>query len=72
MPKETILQAMEAAGYFFDDINSYDGWLVFNGEYCDKIEFLNFEEVLDWLENVVFEDDETLKNVGKILHPEMF
>ena len=24
MPKETIIAAMAAAGYFFDDINSYD------------------------------------------------
>lgn len=72
MPKETIIAAMAAAGYFFDDINSYDGWLVFNGEYCDTLYFVSYAAALEWLEGVVFDDPEISDKVEKILHPERF
>ena len=72
MPKETIIAAMAAAGYSFDDIDSYDDWLVFNGDYCTKMEFSSWNDVQDWLENVVFDDPEISDKVEKILHPERF
>lgn len=72
MNTDNLIAAMEAAGYFFDDIDSYEGWLVFNGDYCTKMEFSDWDGVQDWLENVIFDDPEISDKVEKILHPERF
>lgn len=67
-----IIAAMAAAGYTFDDIDSYDDWLVFFGDYGIKMEFSSENDIIDWLENVVFDDVEISDNVEKILHPDRF
>lgn len=72
MNKEKIIAAMEMAGYYYDDIDSYDDWLVFNADFGSRLDFSSWDNVLDWLENVVFDDNEVSDNVEKILHPERF
>ena len=71
MTREKLIAAMAIAGYDYDDINSYDGYLVFYYDY-GKITFDNFESVENWLNNVVFDDDELSDRVEKYLHPERF
>lgn len=70
-PKEKIIAAMAAAGYDYDDIDSYDECLVFRGNYT-KMEFSSWNDALEWLEGVVFDDPEISDNVERILHPENF
>ncbi len=52
---DNIIKAMEKAGFYYDDINSYEGWYIFNGDYCTKMEFTSESDIINWLENVVLE-----------------
>lgn len=78
MDKDLLIKAMEAAGYYYDDIDSYsDGsWLVFSGEehtaYFGEDTGDGWQEVEDWLDGVVFDDPERSDAVEKILHPDHF
>ena len=66
--KDKMIRAMEAAGYYYDDINSYDdGYVVFRGDY-GSMSFDNLNEVADWLDNVVFDDPEVADTVEAILN----
>lgn len=69
--ENAIVEAMAAAGYDYDDIDSYDECLVFRGNYA-KMEFSSWNDALEWLEGVAFDDPEVSDNVEKILHPERF
>lgn len=66
-----IIEAMKAAGYYFDEINSYDGGIFFNNEYV-HLYFESVDEIIAWLDGVVFDDPEISDNVEKIMHPERF
>ena len=45
--KDKMIRAMEAAGYWYDDIDSYDdGYVVFRGEH-GPLTFDNLNEVAD-------------------------
>ena len=69
--EEKIIAAMAAAGYDYDDIDSYDECLVFRGNFI-KTEFSSWDDALEWLEYVVFDDPELSDNVERIMHPERF
>lgn len=66
-----IIDAMKAAGYYFDEINSYDSYIVFDSDYA-HIYFESVDELIAWLDGVVFDDPEISDNVEKIMHPERF
>lgn len=66
--KDKMIRAMEAAGYWYDDIDSYDdGYVVFRGEH-GSITFDNLNEVADWLDGVVFDDPAVAEEVYAILN----
>lgn len=66
--KDVLINAMEKAKYYYDDINSYDNWLVFRGDYCTSMEFSSWDDVLNWLKGVVFDDAEISDSVEKVLN----
>ena len=69
----TLIAAMEAAGYYFDGLDSSDTAPVFNGNWGTRIWFNGgWPEVEAWLEGVVFDDPEVSEAVERILHPERF
>ena len=63
--KETLIEAMEAAGYHYDEINS-DSDLAFNHEY-GSVRFDGWYDVNDWLHGVVFDDPDVSDKVETIL-----
>ena len=69
-PEETIKQAMEAAGYTFDDIESSEGNLRFFGEGGHTMQMESWDEAAEWLEGIVFDDPVVSDRVEGILHPE--
>lgn len=66
--REKLIAAMQAAGYWFDDIDSYDYWLVFRGDYSESIDFSSWKDVEAWLRGVVFYDPAVSDAVEKILN----
>lgn len=69
-----IQQAMEAAGYTYDEINSAeepDGEQYFNYE-GGHIRFANEAEVFEWISGAVLDDPERQEAVDRVLHPEAF
>jgi len=64
--RERIVNAMAAAGYYYDDIESYTGYLRFTGAGF-TINFNSWRGVLEWLQGVVFDDPELIKTVDDIL-----
>lgn len=65
---EKLIDAMEAAGYWYDDLESYETWIIFRGDYCTSMYFNSWEEVNDWLRGVVFDDPAVSDAVEKILN----
>lgn len=66
-----IMDAMKAAGYYFDEIDSYDSYIVFNSDY-GRFYFESVDELIAWLDGVVFDDPKVSDSVEKIMHPERF
>ena len=66
MSKETIIRAMGAAGYTYDELESSDNWVRFFYDF-GTVSFDNWDEVNDWLNGVVFDDHDTAEKVEKIL-----
>lgn len=62
-----LVEAMEAAGYWFDEFSSYDGYLVFDGNYGTRMDFESWEEVEEWLRGVVFDDSDVSDAVERII-----
>ena len=69
-PDESLLMAMEAAGYQYDAIESSKGNLRFIGEAGAVMQMESWDEARKWLEGVVFDDPEVAENVHNLLHPE--
>ncbi len=61
--KSALISGMEAAGCTYDEIDSTDSWLVFNGEYGNTVHFESWDEVADWLNGVVFDDPDVADRV---------
>lgn len=63
-----LIQAMEVLGFDYNDIDSYDSWIVFNSLYTtDRITFRSWGELEDWINDVVIDDPEEAKAVNDIL-----
>jgi hypothetical protein len=66
--KDKMIKAMEAAGYYYDDIDSNDAnYVVFESDY-GPLRFDNMNDVADWLDGVVFDDPEVADKVDAILN----
>lgn len=73
MRKSTLITAMETIGYHYDDIDSYEDWIVFHSsEYGTRLEFSSWEDVYEWLDGVILDSAEEMELVGKMLHPERY
>lgn len=71
--KNNLIAAMETIGYYYDDIDSYEDWIVFNNsEYCTRLEFSSWKEVYEWLDGVILDSAAEMELVGKMLHPEKY
>ena len=70
--RSKIIAAMDAAGYFFDELESTDDNLRFLGEGGTLMQMSGWKDAKEWLEGVVFDDPDILDRVEKILHPEHF
>ena len=70
--KSKIIAAMDAAGYYFDELESSDDQLRFLGEYGSVMYMDSWKEAKEWLEGVVFDDPAVSDRVEKILHTEHF
>lgn len=64
---DTILEAMEAAGYTYDTLESHDGYQHFFGE-GTSMTFDTLAECKEWLQGVVFDDPELNDIVDGILN----
>ena len=69
---ERIIEAMEAAGYSYDDIEGGEGYRHFNGDYGASMTFETWHEAAEWLDGVVFDDPAVSDQVEQIMHPEHF
>ena len=61
---------MDAAGYYFDELESTNDNLRFLGEGCQMLYMDSWKEAEEWLDGVVFDDPAVSDRVEKILHPE--
>ena len=68
---EQIVEAFEAADLSYDNINSYGGYLVFNGE-GSVYSFESWAAAEDWIEGVIFDEPERNEAVERVLHPERY
>ena len=68
--KEKVINAMEAAGYTYDVLESHEGWETFYGEGDVRLGFDRLREAAEWLEGVVFDDPEVSRKVDEIMRPE--
>ena len=66
--KPTVVEAMKNAGYFYDEMESYDGYLRFDGAGHHMV-FESFKEAADWLEDVVFDEPDISDRVEGAMHP---
>ena len=67
-----IIEAMDAAGYYFDKMESTDDQLRFLGDYGTVMYMDSWKDAKEWLDGVVFDDPDISDRVEKILHPERF
>ena len=70
--KSKIIDAVDAAGYYFDELESTDDNLRFLGEGGQVLYMDSWKEAKEWLDGVVFDDPAVSDRVEKILHPERF
>ena len=67
---ETLIKAMDAAGWYHNSLESYDGYITFDSDYGYCMDFDSWEDVEDWLLGVVFDDPEVSDAVEKIMKGE--
>jgi len=67
--KAQVIEAMAAAGYTYNETESGDGYLNFNGE-SGSMNFEHFSEAAEWLNGVTFDDPDISKAVERIMHPD--
>lgn len=70
--KDTLIRAMEAAGYTLDTLESTDGHLRFFGEGGQTMTMAGWQECEAWLNGCVFDDPAVSDRVEMTLHPERF
>ena len=70
--EDTLKEAMLAAGYALDAVESTDDNLRFHGPFGLLMTMSSWDECEEWLNDVDFEDPERSDRVERILHPERF
>ena len=70
--KDSLVAAMEAAGYTYDGLQSTNDHLRFFGNNGQTITMGGRHECEEWLNGVVFDDPQVSDRVELILHPERF
>lgn len=70
--KDSLIAAMEAAGYTYDGLESTNDSLRFFGEHGQLLTLGGWHECEEWLNGVVFDDSQVMNRVELILHPEHF
>jgi len=65
--KDIVISAMREAGYCYNELESHDGYQIFNGA-CRPLTFESFSEAADWLNGVVFDDPNVSDRVEQIMH----
>ena len=65
--RQKLIKAMDAAGYWYDNFDSYEDWVVFRDGIFAMM-FESWEEVEEWLKGVVFDDPEVSDKVEAILN----
>lgn len=70
--KDSLVAAMEAAGYTYDGLQSTNDHLRFFGNNGQTITMGGWHECEEWLNGVVFDDPQVSDRVELILHPERF
>lgn len=61
--KDNLIKAMELLGYYYNDIDSYDGYIKFN----DIEGFNSWDEVQEYLELLVIEDPDISDQIENLL-----
>ena len=69
--EDMLIEAMQAAGYEYDELESYHGWRHFFGE-CGAIDFRGWSDVRAWITSVYFDDPDRQEAVERVLHPECY
>ena len=70
--QEQIISAMSAADLRYDEIDSYDGYLVFREEGGNPYTFTDWHEIVDWINGVVFDDPARNEAAERVLYPERY
>lgn len=70
--EDKLREAMLAAGYALNTLESTDDNLRFHGPYGSLMTMSSWDECEEWLNGVVFDDPEQSDRVERILHPERF
>jgi hypothetical protein len=70
--REQIVNAMSAAGLHYDEIDSYNGYIVFREDGGNPYTFTEWQEVVDWINGVVFDDPARNEAAERILYPERY
>lgn len=70
--KDSLIAAMEAAGYTYDGLESTKDSLRFFGEHGQLLTLGGWYECEEWLNGVVFDDPQVMNRVELALHPERF
>ena len=67
--KKKLIKAMEVLGFYYDYIDSYDGYIKFQTSGASLV-FKNWNEVEEYLQELVIEDPDESDAVEKILNEE--
>ena len=68
---EKVIEAFNAAGLSYNEMESYGGYLIFNGD-SSIYTFDSWEEASEWIDGVVFDEPERNAAAERVLHPERF
>ena len=68
---EKVIEAFDAAGLSYNELESYGGYLIFNGD-SSIYTFDSWEEAAEWIDGVVFDEPERNAAAERVLHPERF
>ena len=67
LDKEKLKKAMSVLGYEYDDIDSYDGYIKFQQTGVNLEAFNSWEDVADYLNYLVVDDEEQQREIDNIL-----
>ena len=68
---EKVIEAFNAAGLSYNELESYGGYIIFNGD-SSIYTFDSWEEAAEWIDGVVFDEPERNDAAERVLHPERF